>query len=107
MSKVLVKIYNSYGKWSGKELLESFVDVDSPELRASLVDDYFWSKDDVFESIDNFVKGVSSSIYGGSDGGDWDEPTGREIVILTKEEQSQIIVDTYQSDLAELEHMFK
>ena len=107
MSKVLVKIYNSYGKWSGKELQESFVDVDSPELRASLVDEWFWSKDDVFESIDNFVKDVSSSIYGDLVGGDWDEPTGREIVILTKEEQSQIIFDTYQSDLAELEHMFK
>lgn len=107
MSKVLVKIYNSYGKWSGEELQESFVDVDSPELRASLVDEWFWSKDDVFESIDNFVKGVSSSINGDLCGGDWDEPTGRQIVILTKEEQSQIIVDANQSDLAALEYMFK
>lgn len=105
--KVLAIVYNSYGKCDGEEEYDSIVIEDIPENRDYLIDDYFWDRDDIFGSIEDFIEGKSNSLYGALSGGDWDEPTGREIVITTKEDALFDILQTYNKEKNRIEQLFE
>lgn len=87
MSKkiAVVEVYNFYGKSSGEELYEKFEIVDNKEERASLISDYVWSSFVSEQDTEQFINGETNSFYFDFDGGDWDEPTGRELVLIDKE----------------------
>lgn len=105
--KVLVTIYNSYGKSDGVSEWDSRVIEDTSKNRDYLIDDYFWDRDDIFDSIEDFVEGKTNSLYGALIGGDWDEPTGREIIITTKEDALFDILQTYNKEKNRIEQLFE
>ena len=92
--KVLVEIYCTYGKHDGDTLIESFVIDDTKAERELLINDY--EGDYACNSEEDFINGKINNIAYDLYGGDWDDPTGREIVIIS-----------YESKYAELEQKFK
>lgn len=107
MEKVLVTIENSYGKNDGHEVVDSFTIIDSKEAREELVDEYSWSRGDIWDSVDDFINGEQDTLDVELTGGDWDEPTGRFISISTKEEALKAAQKTYETAVASIEHSFK
>ena len=106
MSKIYYEVINTYGKSSGKEVTDSGVIEDTKENREELIDEWSWSNSDFFDSKDNFINGNRDSVSFSLDGGDWDEPTGREIVITTYETQKAEIERRYHNDLKSLNSLF-
>ena len=102
MSKIYYEVINTYGKSSGKEVTDSGVIEDTKENREELIDEWSWSNSDFFDSKDNFINGNRDSVSFSLDGGDWDEPTGREIVITTYETRKAEIERRYHNDLKSL-----
>ena len=106
MSKIYYEVINTYGKSSGEEVADFGVIEDTKENRAELLDQWSWSDSDFFENKDNFINGNRDSISFSLDGGDWDEPTGREIVITTYETRKAEIERRYHNDLKSLDTLF-
>ena len=106
MSKIYYEVINTYGKSSGEEVTDSGVIEDTKENREELIDEWSWSDSDFFENKDNFINGNRDSISFSLDGGDWDEPTGREIVITTYETRKAEIERRYHNDLKSLNALF-
>lgn len=92
--KALIEIYYTYGKHDGDTLSESFVIDDTKVERESLINDY--EGDYAYGNKEDFINGKINNIAYDLYGGDWDDPTGREIVI-----------SSYESKYAELEQKFK
>lgn len=92
--KALVEIYYTYGNHDGSALGESFVIEDMQAKREALIKDYKgdYAHDDENDFINGKIDNIAYDVYGG----DWDDPTGREIVIIS-----------YESKYAELEHKFQ
>lgn len=106
MSKIYYEIINTYGKSSGEEVTDSGVIEDTKENREELIDEWSWSDSYFFDSKDNFINGNRDSVSFSLDGGDWDEPTGREIVITTYETRKAEIERRYHNDLKSLNALF-
>ena len=106
MSKIYYEVINTYGKSSGKEVTDSGVIEDTKENREELIDEWSWSDSYFFDSKDNFINGNRDSVSFSLDGGDWDEPTGREIVITTYETRKAEIERRYHNDLKSLNSLF-
>ena len=106
MSKIYYEVINTYGKSSGEEVTDSGVIEDTKENREELIDEWSWSGSYFFDSKDAFINGNRDSISFSLDGGDWDEPTGREIVITTYETRKAEIERRYQNDLKSLDTLF-
>lgn len=106
MEKVLVEIYVTYGKGDGDVLLDSFVREDGEELRKSLIDE--WGTDiSMYGDEDLFIGGDESYISYGRDGGDWDDPTGVDVVISAYSEKKDEIESRYRRDLDALKKQFE
>lgn len=106
MSKIYYEVINTYGKSSGEEVTDSGVIEDTKENREELIDEWSWSDSYFFDSKDNFINGNRDSVSFSLDGGDWDERTGREIVITTYETRKAEIERRYHNDLKSLNSLF-
>lgn len=106
MSKIYYEVINTYGKSSGEEVTDSGVIEDTKENREELIDEWSWSGSYFFDSKDNFINSNRDSVSFSLDGGDWDEPTGREIVITTYETRKAEIERRYHNDLKSLNSLF-
>ena len=106
MSKIYYEVINTYGKSSGEEVTDSGVIEDTKENREELIDEWSWSDSYFFDSKDNFINGNRDSVSFSLDGGDWDEPTGRKIVITTYETRKAEIERRYHNDLKSLNSLF-
>ena len=106
MAKVLVEIYFTYGKQDGEELHESYVTEDSASMRNDLYD--YWAEYAAYVEYDKdvFVDGDINELFIGKDGGDWDDPTGCAIVIMTYEQKKDAIERQYKQELAQLNDKF-
>lgn len=106
MSKqVLVEIFHTYGKQDGEELRHSEVIEDTVENRQAIINE--WNGDESFEDEDNFINQIDDSISYGLYGGDWDDPTGRDIIISSYESKLEKIQSQYEKDIEELNKLFK
>ena len=105
MEKVLVEVYGTYGKGDGEQLLENYVENDTKELRGEIVDEYF-GLDLIFGDTDGFINGKDNSIGFLNDGGDWDDPTGIDVVITTYAEKKDEIEERYRSSIKRLNIQF-
>ena len=107
MEKVLVEIYFTYGKRDGGELVESFVETDSRELREGVLEE--WASNSLYieGNVESFKEGFVNSLYVERDGGDWDEPTGVSIVLTSYSQKREEIERKYNTDLEKLNRQFK
>lgn len=102
-NKTLVEVFATYGKGDGSSLVESYVDVDTPELRKDIVDSW---KRDYTSDLEDFLDGKSNFFYTDMYGGDWDEPTGYEVVLTDYETKKSEIENAFKKQLEELNKQF-
>lgn len=103
VKEVLVEVFNTYGKMSGKELIEQRVTLDTLELRNDLVEEFSWEDE---WGTGSFLKGEEDIVYIDLVGGDWDKPTGREIVISTREDKLKELENKYNSEIRFINSLF-
>lgn len=101
---VLVEVYNIYGKNDSNTLIHSEVMEDTLEERKLLVDEYCW--DDYNWDLNDFLAGKGNQVTSFLYGGDWDDPTSREIIITTYEEKRERIQKVYDEGMAKLNEQF-
>ena len=106
MSKVYYKVINTYGKFSGEEIASTGVIEDTKENREDLLAEWAWIDSYFFDEKDSFINGSIDSITVSLDGGDYDEPTGRKIFIITYETKKEEIERRYKNDMKELNALF-
>lgn len=106
MEKKLIRIYVSYGKGDGEKVSDEYVFEDSTENRKELYEEEMRICDDIYDSVDDFVNGKADSLNGGLYGGDWDDPTGKCIVIFEKDELIAEINAERDSEIASVERLF-
>lgn len=106
MSKIYYEVINTYGKSSGEEVASSGVIKDTKDNRAELISEWSWSDSYFFQDKDDFINGNRDSVSFSLDGGDWDEPTGRDIFLTTYEARKAEIEQRYQNDLKSLDALF-
>lgn len=106
MEKVLVEVYLTYGKRDGRELGESYVDTDSKETREEVLECWAFSGSYIDGDAESFKEGSVDSLYIDRDGGDWDEPTGVEIVLTSYSQKREEIERDYNADLEKLHRQF-
>ena len=102
--KVLVEIYTTYGKNDNESLADSFLIDDTTEARQSLIEDY--QGDYAWGSEKDFIDGTKDEMSYALYGGDWDEPTGRTILITTYEEKLREIQAKFDNDVKNLKQKF-
>lgn len=107
MAKKLFQIYNFYGKYSGEELRDSVVLEDTRENREDLFDEHLSYSDFSERDKENFLSGKADYFSGDLSGGDWDDPTGVEVAVLSKEEAINRANKAYQKELNKIENLFK
>lgn len=107
MEKVLVEIFVTYGKGDGEELRDSYVVEDSRETREEILED--WASNSLYidGDVDSFKEGSVDSLFVCRDGGDWDEPTGAEIVLTSYVQKKAELARKYNADLSKLNRQFK
>lgn len=101
-NKVLLKSYVTYAKGSGGELRDYVVlDKNDIETLKSYYDDIVG--DDVWGDFDSFLKGetITWATYG-----DWDEPTGGEMFLVTYEQELDSISNGFSRQIKELNKAF-
>ena len=106
MEKVLVEVFFTYGKRDGRELGDSFVETDSRETREAVLED--WASNSLYidGDVESFKEGSVYSLFVCRDGGDWDEPTGVEIVLTTYSQKREEIELEYNKELEKLHRQF-
>lgn len=102
--KALVEIYYTYGKHDGDTLSESFVIDDTKVERESLINDY--EGDYAYGNEEDFINGKINNIAYDLYGGDWDDPTGREIVISSYKSKYAELEQTFKQDIEDLKKKF-
>ena len=107
MSKKLIRIYVSYGKGNGNEISNQYVFEDTKSARLEIYEDEMGHCDDIYDSVEYFLNGVSDSLAGGLYGGDWDGPTGKEIVIYGKDELIEKINVERDAEVERIERLFE
>lgn len=106
MVKVLVEVYNEYGKNDADDLVNCSVECDSKELRERLLNEWSWSDSDFEYDEDDFINGDINEMSITLPGGDWDEPTSRTIIIMTYEDKLKQIEDEYKKSLENINKLF-
>lgn len=106
MTKKLVRIYVTYGKGDGEELVDEYVFKDTKEGRTDLLDESFGGYSYALDSEDDFIDGKIDYFNVDLDGGDWDDPTGRAIVLYDKDEMIASINAERDSEIANVERLF-
>lgn len=107
MEKVLVEVYNYYGKNDGEDIVAYITMEDTPEKRRELVEEWAWDIEDIFDNIDDFTNGFQDELYISLHGGDWDEPTGRQLVISTKEKAIEVAETKFKREIERIEGLFE
>lgn len=107
MTKVLVEVYFTYGKQDGRELHESYVTNDTAGLREELYDYWTGWSTYVLSNADAFKNGETNELLVDVSGGDWDDPTGREIYITSYATKREEIERQYKRDLEILNKQFE
>lgn len=107
MDKVIFIVRNFYGNGNMEDDEEAYQDtiLDTPENRASLVEEYLWGEEIGFER-EAFVSGKTNYIAVDPGSGDWDEPTGRSLVLRTKEESLNIAKKRYEGEILRINYLF-
>ena len=106
MSKVYYEIINTYGKFDGEEITSTGIIEDTKENREDLLNEWSWFDSYFLNDEDSFINGRIDSITFTLDGGDYDEPTGREIIITTYETKKEEIERRYKADMEALNSLF-
>ena len=106
MNKIYYEVINTYGKSSGEEVVDSGVIENTADNRQELIDEWAGSDSYFFDDKYDFINHKRDSVSFSLDGGDWDEPTGREIVITTYETRKAEIERRYHNDLKSLNALF-
>ena len=107
MTKKLVRIYVTYGKGDGEEVADQFVIEDTKEGRIDLLDESIGGYSYALDSEDDFIDGKIDYFNVDLDGGDWDDPTGRAIVLYDKDEMIASINAERDSEIAKIERLFE
>lgn len=107
MSKVIFIVRNFYGNGNMEDDEEAYQDtiLDTPENRASLVEEYLWGEEVRLER-EAFISGKTNYIAVESGSGDWDEPTGRSLVLRTKEESLNLAKERYEREVLRVNYLF-
>ena len=106
MGKVLVGVFFTYGKRDGEELVESYVETDSKELREEVLEDWASNSYYIDGDVEDFKEGSLNRLYADRGGGDWDEPTGVYIVLTSYSQKREEIERKYNADLEILDRQF-
>lgn len=105
--KVLVQLFNSFGKGDGNELFDEYVINNTEEERADVIDD-FGRYDFVYTgSEEGFIDGSDSYFEVAISGGDWDEPTGKSLIIKTQADVERHLKNDYETRLNGVRKLFK
>ena len=107
MRKVLVEVFFTYGKGDGRELGESFVETDSREIREGVLEEWASNSFYIDGDVEAFKEGTEDWLHIDRDGGDWDEPTGVEIVLTSYSQKREEIEREYNANLEKLNRQFK
>lgn len=102
MSKVLLKSYVTYAKGNGRELRDYVVlDINDEKTLKSYYDNTIG--DDVCGDFDSLLNGekVTWAIYG-----DWDDPTGGEMFLVSYKQEAQSILNEFNYQMKELNKAF-
>lgn len=102
INKVLIKTYVTYGKGRGRELLYYDVfDKNDTEKIKNYYDQVVG--EDVYGDFDSLLKGetVRWKYYG-----DWDDPTGGEMCLVSYEQEAKSILDGFNAQMKELNRAF-
>ena len=106
MSKLLVEIFNYYGKNDGEELIHSTVlEEEKIEDLHKIVKDYAWEEPPLDE-VEEVIKNKSGYVNLILSGGDWDDPTSRCIVVSTYEKKKQQLEDEFNKKMEKLNKLF-
>lgn len=105
MVKKLFEVYVTYGKNSGEELRESWIAEDTPEERLKALENECGWADEWFDDPVDFEDGkidtISFSTYG-----DWDDPTGGYLQVISYEEKREELADEYDREVRRLKKLF-
>lgn len=101
--KVVVSIYYTYGKQSGKELGERFIINNNAEERAEIFDVFGY--EDTSDSKEDFINKTTDVFFFDKHGGDWDEPTGGYITVALKDDQINLVEITARNEIEEIERL--
>jgi len=107
MEKVLVEVFFTYGKRDGEELGESYVEDDSKETREEVFENWSNGAFNIDGDVESFKEGSIDSLFIDRDGGDWDEPTGVEIVLTSYSQKREEIEIEYGRKIEKLHRQFK
>ena len=91
---------------NGEEITSTGIIEDTKENREDLLNEWSWSDSYFLNDKDSFINGSIDSITFTLDGGDYDEPTGREIIITTYETKKEEIERRYKADMEALNSLF-
>lgn len=106
MTKRLVREFITFGKGDGEELRDEYVFEDNAENREELLDE-FGSYDFALDNEQEFIDGKIDGFQVEMSGGDWDDPTGKSIVIYDKQELIDEVTSKYEREIDEIERLFK
>src|SRR5699024_2733542 len=107
MTKRLFRIYVSYGKGDGEELSDQFVLGDTAENREEMLDEHTGMFSELLSDKDEFISGKSDSVDILLDGGDWDDPTGKAIVVYDKDDLINEEKARHKREMSEIERLFE
>lgn len=106
MTKKLFEIYVTYGKGSGEELDKSWVAEDTPEERLKALEDGCVWADEWDEDPADFEEGQISTI-GFSSYGDWDDPTGGYLRVVSYNDKMGELQSEYLSHSRAVKKLFE
>lgn len=105
MSKVLIRSYSSYGKGDNAELEKECAIENSKEARKQFLIEEDFLEMECYESIEKFISNEVNSISFVPDG-DWDDPTGYFVEVVTKEEALEQAHNEYVDLVESISNMF-
>lgn len=105
MAKKLFEIYVTYAKDSGEELHSSWVAEDTPEERLKALEDECGWADEWDEDPADFEEGEISTI-GFSTYGDWDDPTGGYLRVVSYDDKMRELQAEYLSHSRAVKKLF-
>lgn len=106
--QVIFIVRNFYGNGNMEDDEEAYQDtiLDTPENRASLVEEYLWGEEVRLER-EAFISGKTNYIAVESTfPGEWDEPTGRSLTLRTKEESLNLAKRRYEAEILRINYFF-
>jgi len=107
MTKRLFRILVSYGKGAGEEISGQFVMEDTSENRKERLDNETGMFSEFLSDKDEFIAGKIDGVDILINGGDWDDPTGKAIVVYDEDEIINEEKARHKKVLADIERLFK